>query len=86
MDGPNEPVAHWRIICAFLLDALFAFLVFGYAVAVVTGGLTHDGFRLEGFPALVLAGLVIAYFVVGRRRGGTVFQRLLGVRRQRSGA
>ncbi len=75
-----KSVAHWRIITAFLLDALCSLIVIGYAVAAVTGQTTEDGFQLKGWPALVSIAIVIAYFIIGRQLGGTVFQRLLGTR------
>ena len=72
-------VATWRIILAIFLDALTAFMVFGYLIAVATGNTTDTGFQLNGMPALVLFALVIAYFVIGNRTGGTLWKRILGV-------
>ena len=71
---------HWRIITAFLLDLILSFVIIGYVVAAVTGQTTKNGFQLNGLPALVWFGLIIAYFIVGGRTGGTVFQRLLRTR------
>lgn len=43
-----------------------------------SGGLTEDGFGLQGGPALLLFALTIAYFVLFRRfLGGTLWQRIL---------
>lgn len=78
MAEASQPVATWRKVVAAILDFLTAFFAFGYAVAALTGDRTEDGFKLEGWPALVLFALVIAYFVIGRRTGGTVWQRILG--------
>jgi hypothetical protein len=39
---------------------------------------TAEGFKLEGIPALVLLGLVVAYFAAGSKYlGGTIWQRIL---------
>jgi hypothetical protein len=47
-------------------------------VAYFTGGLTPDGFKLNGAPAFILFAIVIAYFVIGRKfAGGTLWQRIL---------
>ena len=78
MTETAKSVANWRIVMAFLLDVLCSLIVIGYAVAAVTGQTTEDGFQLQGWPALVSIVMVIAYFIIGRRLGGTVFQRLLG--------
>ena len=73
------PVATWRIVLAAVLDSLTAFVVFGYLIAKATGNTTDTGFQLNGVPALVLFALVIAYFVIGNRTGGTLWKRILGV-------
>lgn len=70
----------WRRVLAAILDAFTAFFGLGYIVARLTGGLTENGFSLEGLPALVVIALVIAYFVVGPRVGGTIWQRILRTR------
>jgi len=79
---PTErPIAHWRIILAAVLDFFTAFFVIGYAVALVTGGTTADGFQLNGLPALISFALIVAYFWVGRKYlGGTPWQRILKAR------
>jgi hypothetical protein len=38
-------------------------------------------FGLDGWPALIALVLVVAYFAVLGRTGGTVFQRLFGMKR-----
>lgn len=75
----SAPVATWRVVLAAVLDSLSAFVVFGYLIAKVTGNTTDTGFQLNGVPALVLFALVIAYFVIGNRTGGTLWKRILGV-------
>lgn len=79
MAETGEKVATWRIVLAFILDFITSFLVLGYVVAVIFGGTTDGGFSLEGFSALVLFGLMIAYFVVFNKfLGGTIWKRILG--------
>lgn len=78
-NGPH-PVARWRIILAAVLDFFTAFFVLGYAVGAMTGGNTAEGFQLNGWPALLLFGLIALYFVAGRFIGGTLWQRILKAR------
>lgn len=81
-DQPQRDVATWRIILAFLLDAVSAFFVFGFLVSTIFGGRTENGFQLNGFPALILFACVIAYFVVFNRfLGGTIWKRILRAQR-----
>jgi len=68
----------WRVILAFILDLFTSFFVLGYVVGYLSGGLTPEGFQLNGLPALILFALVIAYFVVFNRfLGGTIWKRIL---------
>lgn len=69
----------WKVVTAAILDFLLVFLGGGYIIAKLTGGVTENGFELNGAPALALFALVVAYFVVMKRLGGTLFKRLLGV-------
>lgn len=79
--APAQPVATWRKVVAGILDFFFIFFAAGFAVGSATGGLTDGGFKLEGWPALVMFAIVAVYFIVfSRFLGGTLFQRLLGVR------
>jgi hypothetical protein len=41
-------------------------------------------FGLDGWPALICIVLVVLYFVALGRSGGTVFQRLFGMKRAKS--
>lgn len=76
-----QPVATWRKVVAAILDFIFVFAIGGYVIGYFTGGLTETGFSLQGGPAFVLFAVVILYFVIFTRfLGGTVWQRLLGVR------
>jgi hypothetical protein len=70
--------AQWRVVLAFFLDLITSFAVFGYVIALITGGTTEGGFSLEGAPALVAFGLVIAYFVLMPKfAGGRIWQHIL---------
>ena len=72
-------VASWRIILAFVLDLVMAFAVLGYLIGLVFGGATSSGFSLEGWTAVLLLVLIVAYFVVFNRfLGGTIWKRILG--------
>ena len=72
-------VASWRIILAFILDLLTAFLVLGYAIGLIFGGASDTGFSLEGGPALLLFAAIVAYFVIfNKYLGGTIWKRILG--------
>jgi uncharacterized RDD family membrane protein YckC len=70
--------ASWRIILAFFLDLLTVFFVGGFLISSIFGGRTENGFQLNGLPAFLLFGLIIAYFIVSNRYfGGTLWKRLL---------
>jgi hypothetical protein len=78
---PRSSVATWRKIVAAVLDFLFVFVAAGFAVGTLTGNLTKSGFELNGAPALVVFAAVALYFVVFTKfLGGTLWQRVLGVR------
>ncbi|MDZ4394484.1 hypothetical protein [Cypionkella sp.] len=77
-------VASWRIILAFILDLITAFVVIGWLIAWATGSLTESGFQLTGGPALLFFVLLIGYFVVfNRYLGGTLWKRILRAVRHR---
>lgn len=79
MSETRRDVASWRIILAFFLDLVTAFVVFGYLVGSIFGGTTENGFALDGWRALLCFALIIAYFFVfGRYLGGRLWQRILG--------
>lgn len=74
--------ATWRIVLAAILDFLTAFFGLGFLVAAMTGGLTESGFNLDGWPALLLFALIVAYFIVFNKfLGGTIWKWILGARR-----
>jgi hypothetical protein len=83
---PPQPM--WKRNVAGILDFLLAVIVLGYPLSKLPGNQSpHPGTTtvelvgLSGWPALLLLILVIAYFVVLGRTGGTVFQRLFGMKR-----
>ena len=80
MSPANQP-STFRKVAAALLDFFTVFLVGGFLIAKATGNTTADGFSLSGVPALILFGLIAAYFYVGYKyAGGTIWQRILGTR------
>lgn len=77
----SKPVATWRKVVAAILDFAFVMGIAGYTIAYFTGNTTDEGFDLKGGPAFILFAIIILYFVIFTRYlGGTVWQRLLGVR------
>jgi hypothetical protein len=79
--APRHSAAMWRKVVAAALDFLFAFFIAGFVVGYLTGNLTKSGFELNGAPALVVFAAIALYFVVFTRfLGGTLWQRVLGVR------
>jgi RDD family len=92
---PFQPF--WKRASAGVLDAVLAVYVLGTPIAKLIGsrpastpsstGTTASlsfntpFWTIEGWPALVLLALVVAYFVVLSRTGGTVFQRVFGMKR-----
>jgi hypothetical protein len=78
---PRHAATTWRKVAAAALDFFFAFFIAGFFVGYLTGNMTKDGFQLEGVPALVVFGAVALYFVIFTKfLGGTVWQRVFGVR------
>jgi DMSO reductase anchor subunit len=82
MSQTAAPAAVWKRVVATILDFLTVFIGGGYLIGRATGSLTPDGFNLTGVPALLLFALIVAYFFAGRRvLGGTLWDRVLGIRR-----
>jgi hypothetical protein len=91
---PPQPL--WKRNVAGILDFLLAVIVLGYPLSKLPGNQspnppsfgpgtqTVELVGLSGWPALLLLALVIAYFVVLGRTGGTVFQRLFGMKRAKA--
>jgi uncharacterized RDD family membrane protein YckC len=72
----------WKRVVASILDFFTIFAVGGYVIAKLTNSTTENGFSLNGAPALVLFALIIIYFFAGRRyAGGTLWDRIFGIRR-----
>lgn len=72
----------FRIILAAILDFITIFAIGGYIIAKLTGNTTDGGFELNGWPALLLFAIIIAYFWLGSRyAGGTLWQRIFRTRR-----
>jgi hypothetical protein len=92
---PPQPM--WKRNLAGTLDFFLAFFVCVYVVSKIFGNLSDTpdvfgepvasfnfgdaSFKVGGGPALLAFALVIAYFVILGKTGGTVFQRLFGMRR-----
>jgi hypothetical protein len=76
-----KPVSTTRKVFAAILDFIFVMVIAGYAIGYMTGNVSDEGFELKGGPAFLLFAIIILYFVIFTRYlGGTVWQRLLGVR------
>jgi hypothetical protein len=84
MSDPTDPSAikpFWRRSLAGILDFLTVFFIGGYAIAYFSGEIASDGFNLTGLPALVLVAVLVLYFYLGwNRLGGTIWQRILRAR------
>ncbi|HTP93960.1 MAG TPA: hypothetical protein VMJ52_19605 [Xanthobacteraceae bacterium] len=67
---------------AVILDLMTLFLGGGYLIALAAGQTTGNGFNLKGAPALLLIAIIAVYFFVLRRyAGGTLWDRILGIKR-----
>jgi hypothetical protein len=86
----------WKRNAAGILDFLLVFMIGGYFLAKLPGNqpppppmigpagtTTTQVFGIGGWPMLVLIVVIIAYFVLLGRTGGTVFQRAFGMKRAR---
>ena len=82
MSQQAAPAAVWKRVVAAILDFLTVVLAGGYLIGYATGALTAEGFSLTGWRALLLFALIVAYFLIGRRLlGGTLWDRIFGIRR-----
>ena len=90
--NPAQPM--WKRIVAGTLDFLLALYAIGFtlgkifpagphAPTKIPGATTTELFALTGWPVLLLPVLIVAYFLVLSRTGGTVFQRLFRMSRAR---
>ncbi len=91
---PPQPL--WKRNLAGILDFLLALFVFGYVLnlifghqpnpPVINGSVqTKELFGLNGPAAIITIVLIVAYFIALGRTGGTVFQRLFGMKRAARG-
>jgi CDP-diglyceride synthetase len=89
----DPPQAMWKRNLAGILDFVLAATVFGillYQFFPKTMQVTAQNagvkevFGLGPWASLGLLALVVAYFIVLGRTGGSVFQRLFGMKRARS--
>jgi hypothetical protein len=88
---PPQPL--WKRNLAGVLDFLLVFCVFGYLLFKIFGGGppspiaqapgTTELISLGPWSMLMLLVLIIAYFVILGRTGGTIFQRVFHMKRVR---
>ena len=80
----------WKRNVVGILDFLLAVIVFGFLLGLIFGNQpppasaplgAHQLFGLGTMPTLLLLALIIAYFILLGRTGGTVFQRVFGMKR-----
>jgi hypothetical protein len=87
---PPQPL--WKRNLAAILDFLISFSASGYIFSKlfgpqtipkveIPGAATTEMFGIGGWPLLCAVIAVILYFVVLGRTGGTIFQRLFGMKR-----
>jgi len=85
---PPQPM--WKRNVVGILDFLLAAIVFGFLLTLVFGNQpspasappgAHQLFGFGPMPSVLLLVLIIAYFVLLGRTGGTVCQRLFGMKR-----
>lgn len=81
-----ERAATWKRVLAAILDFFTVFFAGGFLIGWATGNLTQSGFQLNGWPALLLFALIVAYFIIGRRfAGGTLWDRIFRIARPQPG-
>lgn len=82
MTDQTQAAPVWKRVVAVILDVFTVFFLGGWIIAKFTGETTADGFNLQGGSAFVLFALIAVYFFVGRRyAGGTVWDRVLRIKR-----
>ena len=94
MANDASPQPLWKRSTAAILDFFLAATVFGLllyqffpdndAQVRASNPGVNQAFALGPWASLTLLALIIAYFVALGRTGGTVFQRLFGMKRARS--
>jgi hypothetical protein len=90
---PPQPL--WKRNLAGILDFALVAIVGAYFLSKLPGGQSTaappfapgtqvvEVFGIGGWATLALIVVIIAYFVVLGRTGGTIFQRLFGMKRAR---
>ncbi len=78
----GAPAPVWKRVAAPILDFLTVFAAAGYLIGLASGD-WRSGFPLLGdsWGADVRLVVIILYFAIGWRVGGTLWDRLLGVAR-----
>jgi hypothetical protein len=88
---PPQPL--WKRNVAGILDFFLAAIVFGLLLWQLFGSAPHapvmhangttttEVFSLGPWPTLLLVAMTVVYFVALGRTGGTIFQRLFGMKR-----
>ena len=85
---PPQPL--WKRNTAAILDCLLVLIVGGHLLAkprstppppFAPGVTMVEVFHVEPWAIIVLIFVIIAYFVILGRTGGTIFQRLFGMKR-----
>lgn len=90
--SPPREAPLWKRNLAGILDfvlagTVFSFLLVGFGLARFgVGAQGMPAIQLKGGSSLVLLGYIVSYFVGLRRTGGTIFQRVLRVKRRRQPA
>ena len=65
---------------ATIIDTLLL-IIFGYLIALATGGTTATGFELEGVPMLLWVVIGVGYYIVlEAQAGATLGKRIVGLR------
>jgi hypothetical protein len=92
----NPPQPMWKRSTAGILDFFLAFMVCVYLSSRLIADIAHEPFfgepvlslglngeniNIRGVPALLAIALMVSYFTILSRTGGTVFQRLFGMKR-----
>ena len=80
MTVPGTSASTWKRVVAPILDFFMVLVVGGQVLGWATGMRTPGGFELQGWAALLLLAVIVVYFYVGRRvAGGTLWDRFFGI-------
>ena len=78
----SKSLPYLKRALACVLDFYTAFIVFGYLVGFASGAVTEDGISLTSAGGAIMYALILGYFLISARQGGTPWQRILGTRRR----